>query len=508
LSVRPGLNVVTVEALGVSGQIVGSTGIQVWYDDGTTTTVSGNIAASTTWTAAAGPYAVSANVTVPAGVTLTIEPGTTVYFAQGTSLTVNGRLLAEGTPARRIRFTRAPGTTTTWGGIRFNNSLVENRITYSDIEFASTADPIVATGSTILIDNVVFSGTTRTVIELSNSSALIRNSVFPSIVNNETIHGNGMPASGYVIIEGNYFGGTTGYSDIIDFTGGQRPGPILQVLNNLFDGGSDDALDLDDTDAHIEGNVFQHIHQDAPRDSASFAIATDFGAEITVARNVFYDNDHAVLLKGGAFLTAHNNTIIGSTIAAIAFDETNRNVTAGRGAYLDGNILWGNAALFQHLYFNTPGETNTDLTVRRSIMQGTNYPGIGNLNANPLFVDAAGDFRLGAGSPAIGTGPNGLDMGAFVPQWASISGEPGSPTPLATATLRVGGPGITHYRYRVNTGAYGGETSVTNPIVLAGLTNGLYTVFVIGKNSAGVYQAQSNATASLPWTVNTSAPGQ
>jgi hypothetical protein len=65
------------------------------------------------------------------------------------------------------------------------------------------------------------------------------------------------------------------------------------VLNNVFDGGSDDAVDLDDTDAHIEGNLFQHIHQDAPRDSASHAIATDFGAEITVARNVFYDNDHA-----------------------------------------------------------------------------------------------------------------------------------------------------------------------------------------------------------------------
>jgi hypothetical protein len=507
LSVRPGLNVVTIEALDVNGQVVGSAAIEVWYDDGTTTTVSGNIAAGTTWTAAAGPYVVSANVTVPAGVTLTVEPGTTIYFAQGTSLTVNGRLLAEGTSSRRIHFTRAPGTTSTWGGIRFNNSLVENRITHADIEFASTADPIVATGSTILIDNVVFSGTTRTVIELSNSSALIRNSVFPSIVDNETIHGNGMPATGYVIIEGNYFGGTTGYSDIIDFTGGQRPGPILQVLNNFFDGGSDDALDLDDTDAHIEGNVFQHIHQDAPRDSASFAIATDFGAEITVARNVFYDNDHAVLLKGGAFLTAHNNTIVGSTIAAIAFDETNRNVTAGRGAYLDGNILWGNAALFQHLYFNTPGETNTVLTVHRSIMQGTNYPGIGNLNANPLFVDAAGDFRLRAGSPAIGTGPNGLDMGAFVPQWASISGEPGSPTPLTTATLRVGGPGITHYRYRVNTGAYGAETSVSNTIVLSGLTNGSYAVFVIGKNSAGVYQAQSNATASLSWTVNTTAPG-
>ncbi len=507
LAVQPGINTITVQALGANGVEVERISLDVWYDDGSTTSSPGNIAANTTWTAGAGPHVVNGNVVIASGATLTIEAGATIYFAQGAILTVNGRLLAEGTASRRIQLTRLPGTANTWGGIRFTNSLLENRITFADVEFAATADPITAHNSTILIDHVVFSGTTRTIIELNNSSALIRNSVFPSIVDNETIHGNGMPASGYVIIEGNYFGGTTGYSDIIDFTGGKRPGPILQVLNNTFDGGSDDAVDIDGTDAHIEGNLFQHIHQDAPRDSASHAIATDNNSEVTVARNVFYDNDHAVLLKNGAFLTAHNNTIVGCTIAAISFDETNRNVNPGRGALLDGCILWNNAALFRFLYFNHPTETNTDLTVNRSITQGTNWPGVGNLNLNPLFVDNNSDWRLAVGSPGIGTGPNGLDMGAYVPAGASISGEPASPTPLTTATLKVGGPGITHYRYRLNNGAFGAETSVSNSINLTGLTNGNYTVLVIGKNSAGVYQEQTNATISKTWTVNNGAFG-
>jgi hypothetical protein len=145
-------------------------------------------------------------ITVAAGATLTIEPGTTFYFEQGTGFIVNGRLVAEGTETQRIRFTRAPGATTTWSGIRFSNSTQDNRITYADFDFAAAADPIVLVNSRLLIENVTWVNTTRTIIDLTNSSLICRNSVFPRIIDNETIHGQTMPATGYVIIEGNYFG--------------------------------------------------------------------------------------------------------------------------------------------------------------------------------------------------------------------------------------------------------------------------------------------------------------
>jgi hypothetical protein len=103
------------------------------------------------------------------------------------------------------------------------------------------------------------------------------------------------------------------------------------------------------------------------------------------------------LLKNGAFLTAENNTIVGCTVAAISFDETNRTVNPGRGALMDGCIFWNNAALFQHLYINDPVETNTDLTIVRSLVQGTNHPGVGNINGDPLFVNNTSDFHLRPG---------------------------------------------------------------------------------------------------------------
>src|SRR5436189_2997273 len=114
---NPGLNTVTVQTFGAHGAELQKSADVIWYDDGTLQNVSGTIAVNTTWAAAAGPFVVSGNLTVPAGVTLTIEAGTTIYFAQGASITVNGRLLAEGTLGKRIRFTRQPGTANTWGGI-------------------------------------------------------------------------------------------------------------------------------------------------------------------------------------------------------------------------------------------------------------------------------------------------------------------------------------------------------------------------------------------------------
>ncbi len=70
------------------------------------TNVSGPIVGDTTWTLAASPYVVTGDVTVNAGVTLTIEPGVVVKFqTQGCDLIVNGRLLAQGSGTQLITFT-------------------------------------------------------------------------------------------------------------------------------------------------------------------------------------------------------------------------------------------------------------------------------------------------------------------------------------------------------------------------------------------------------------------
>src|SRR6185369_74198 len=100
-------------------------------------------------------------------------------------------------------------------------------------------------------------------------------------------------------------------------------------------------------------------------------------------------------------------------------------------------------------------------------------------------------FSLKTGSPAQATGPNGRDKGAVVPLGASISGEPVGATPANSAVLRVefnrtgsgiptsgfpNGSGYTHYKWRLDGGAWSAETPIATPIVLTGFGNGPHRV--------------------------------
>jgi hypothetical protein len=265
-------------------------------------------------------------------------------------------------------------------------------------------------------------------------------------------------------------------------------------------GGGDDALDLD-TDAHIEGNVFMHYHRDSYNNATgnSNAISAGSGKEYVIVRNIFFDIDHVTNIKSDAFVTFINNTVVDVNQAVIYFDRPGQG-QPGRGIYIDGSIFWNTDLIFDEVI-----ET-TDITVNNSILPETlHYLGTGNIDADPLFIDPNSDFHLQAFSPAIATGPCSLDMGAYVSSGAAVCGEPDELTNHTDATLIVGGPGITHYMYRINNDPWSQEIFVDVPIELTDLQNGQsYTVYVIGKNSAGIWQSQENPSASHTWTIDTS----
>jgi hypothetical protein len=473
--------------------------------------LSGTLTSNRILLAGPSPWRVTSDLIVPSGVTLTIEPGATVVFDANAGIKVQagGRLAAAGTEDGRITLTRTPGFSSPWDGIEFDHTMEDNVLGFADLSYGDRqTEVILVQTSKLTIDHVTWSRVGKTIIEAEHPSLLVSNSVFPDVMERELIHGQLLRDAEYLILKGNVFGRPSGYNDVIDFSDCRRPGPVFEVYDNLFLGGGDDALDLDGCDAHIEGNRFMNFHKANGSSSTSNALATGvyngYSPTIVVCRNVFADNDHAVLLKENSYMVAENNVFANCVHGAINFGEwPDRIVDPGRGAVLDGNIFWNNGSALENQKAQ-PGKTDPAIVVNRSLIPAEWHGlGSGNLDADPLFTD---EYRLSEGSPAAGAGPNGLDMGAFVPAGASISGEPDSVTERTDAALTVGGPGIVAYRYSLMgpSGPWEGDYAIEDdPVIrLSGFEEGdTVQVTVRGINSAGRWQTDPDCAVSKPWIV-------
>lgn len=88
---------------------------------------------------------------------------------------------------------------------------------------------------------------------------------------------------------------------------------------------------------------------------------------------------------------------------------------------------------------------------------------------------------------------------------AVLAGVPATLTNSPNATVTVSGTDVVSYKYQMDGGSWSVETPVATPISLTGLVDGVRTLAVIGKDTAGNWQATS-ATTSAKWTVDTATP--
>ena len=330
---------------------------------------------SGTWAISDSPFLVTGDVTVPAGQTLTIEPGVEVNFQGHFKLIVNGSLQAAGTETDTIFFT-TDDPSTGWHGIRLEASQSGSIFKYCRIEYGKTSGsnyPDQHGGGVMMY----------------NSDAYFENCLF---FNNEaTADDNGMGGAIYAfnstsetqIINCVFLNNHTyGEGGAIKFTGDTGADVIgCSFVNNsvLYGGGAVCLYGCYDTHFYkclFSGNVTSYS-------SGGAVFIEGYSARIRFVNCTMYGN-HATGGDGGA--------------VEIAFSDasfTNSIVYNNPGAYSDNIYLdFGYAEIN---YCNTPFPDGAE--------------GENNMNTNPQFEDATGgDFHLTPDSPCIDAGIDSLTI--------------------------------------------------------------------------------------------------
>ncbi len=357
---------------------------------------SGTISESETWTLAGSPWMVSGDVVIQSGASVTIEPGVEVQLGAGASIRVFGELNALGEESQPVGFSSAGGQR--WGGLSFEAPNGAGRLVYCDIRNGDDVGNgrigmvnVMSSAGAVEILNCTFQNWpdnfSRKAVHMEDiENVLIRGCYFGEGAN-EAVHGSNAAA----IVESCTFARRFGYRDAIDIGDTKRPGPVPMIRKNVFLGGDDDAVDLDNCDAIVDSNLIMNCRGGA---NDPIGVSGDAGAEPLIINNVIVNCENGIGFKNGANITVINNTII----------------NCDRGIWLHQSAAF--AQVFNTIIWGRDGqqavrlEPGSGISVIHSILHGSSvYPGSGNSNQWPAFVDYdGGDYRLAPGSPAISAG--------------------------------------------------------------------------------------------------------
>ena len=136
---------------------------------------------------------------------------------------------------------------------------------------------------------------------------------------------------------------------------------------------------------------------------------------IIVRNCLIYSTDIGIAVKDGSTCGLYNLTIANCNFGMRLYQKFNTPVDGGHITNAVNSIFWGNTKTVELT-------NNSSIVANYCNFQGTNWPGIGNINSNPLFLNSAlRDYRIAPNSPCAGSGYLGLDMGALYPVGAPMA---------------------------------------------------------------------------------------
>lgn len=377
------------------------------------TIVQGTLSTNTTWSPAQGAIIVISNLVVPAGVTLTVLPGSTIQVTNATSIRAlhGGVIDIQGTAENKVFIRHTSGLTNgNWGGIsaQFDSSITVRHADIQGGQVSVHSNSVGVVEDSFLHDYVLFSGgTTLTLpILLAQHAAplIVRRTIFREYY--EVLLRHGVHTLEDCVFEWIY-------GDGLDFDSALE-GTMLRsctfrhsVLANV------DGIDIgiDGVNGCTNVQIRDCWIYDFPNDKG-ISIGDLGRSHGTVVSNCLISGCLAGIgNKDNCTTTVAQSTIVncGAGISNYFRADPASPTGGGRITNSYNNILWNNGRAIHNL-------NGGELVARHSDFGGTNFAGPGMINANPLFVNpAGGDYRLQPASPCAGTGLGGTDMGAILP---------------------------------------------------------------------------------------------
>jgi len=254
---------------------------------------SGELAGNEVWS---GTIIAEKDVTVPKGITLTIDKGTKVRFSRDSKLIINGTLYADGQVNSAITLTSdepepKPGI---WGGVIFSETSTNSRVEYCVFEFHTQilcrsdtlhlANSIIAEGSVAgmvcdsssptLEDNLITKNGTGIHCEGSASPTISHNAITANSLDGIECRGACFATISYNVISNNLKNGIycrsaaspeVTFNNIIH-NGGWAVYGGGKLSSNFIQGNREQGINTIDTSESLSSNQYYGIERiDSPR---------------------------------------------------------------------------------------------------------------------------------------------------------------------------------------------------------------------------------------------------